>query len=742
MANIKQAFEYAAQNPNSEFATNLKQLAASGSLNKEAEKYGIDLSAFQPKQTFMDKVGVEASRINTEFRKNKTEAEIRQARGEQTGLETLGQTFGEAAKAAAGTIVSPLTVGVGEVLKATGISKLTEEKAKATEAYIAEQKALNPNYDPATDQKLNPFTAGQVQAARDMGIPEYTPSEREKANLGIATNIGGAAIDVAGALEGATALKALAGSTARGVATGVKSTVNASKNLPSTISNATKAIQDIGKTPKTLERAVGEIAQGTTDTINPVKTALSVIDTTKVNTYADLLGEIKRAIPSVAQKVDNEFLKDSTVYSLNDLAVKQTTKAGKEVATDYVTKGLKELDDFYTSVGDDVAKADIQDLITKSTTEGLTKKEVNDIARLHGRELSAYNVNGQLASGLTKQAAENTRQGLKNTARQGLSEEAKNLDSQISALYDTQTLIEKNVEKVNRLKQLIQDRGLVEKIGYNFSKYADILTGGSIRGLVGGILPRGVGNKVMNALDLEDNLRANLDIVEKTLKSKTEKELIGNLNQLKSSVDDSARTTSSLNKNTTATTKKNINANIIADNIPQSTKAATKKVEKSIPKELQPLAEEARKYKSAEEFSSYGTNINGSDVYKYDHDLGEWKSLVKDGTKVMPEIPDTIQIYHRTNGQIPLGGFEIQKYNKKTMDRNFGDYIYASGDATENIEYGPNIIGFYLPKNKIGKWAEEVDASNSEWIIKDIGALQKYNKSQLTDIWNKANGKN
>lgn len=165
-------------------------------------------------------------------------------------------------------------------------------------------------------------------------------------------------------------------------------------------------------------------------------------------------------------------------------------------------------------------------------------------------------------------------------------------------------------------------------------------------------------------------------------------------------------------------------------------------VSNTISKELQPLAEEAKKYKSAEEFSSYGTNINGSDVYKYDYNLGEWKSLVKDGTKVMPEIPDTIQIYHRTNGQIPLGGFEIQKFNKKTMDRNFGDYIYASGDATENIEYGPNIIGFYLPKNKVGKWAEEVDNSNSEWVIKDIDALQKHNQKILTDLWNKANGKN
>lgn len=48
--NIKQAFEYASKNPNSDFARNLSQLASSGSLNVEAKANGIDLTPFQPKQ--------------------------------------------------------------------------------------------------------------------------------------------------------------------------------------------------------------------------------------------------------------------------------------------------------------------------------------------------------------------------------------------------------------------------------------------------------------------------------------------------------------------------------------------------------------------------------------------------------------------------------------------------------------------------------------------------------------------
>lgn len=51
MANLKEAFEYASKNPNSDFAKNLEKMASSGALNLEAKKYGIDLTPFQPQPT-------------------------------------------------------------------------------------------------------------------------------------------------------------------------------------------------------------------------------------------------------------------------------------------------------------------------------------------------------------------------------------------------------------------------------------------------------------------------------------------------------------------------------------------------------------------------------------------------------------------------------------------------------------------------------------------------------------------
>jgi len=78
MANLKQAFEYAAANPNSDFANNLQQLAASGSLDQEAQKFGIDLTAFKPKvvePTIVDKLKERGTNI-VETIKNPTQTAL------------------------------------------------------------------------------------------------------------------------------------------------------------------------------------------------------------------------------------------------------------------------------------------------------------------------------------------------------------------------------------------------------------------------------------------------------------------------------------------------------------------------------------------------------------------------------------------------------------------------------------------------------------------------------------------
>ena len=81
---------------------------------------------------------------------------------------------------------------------------------------------------------------------------------------------------------------------------------------------------------------------------------------------------------------------------------------------------------------------------------------------------------------------------------------------------------------------------------------------------MGGLLPRGVGYKTLNALDLEKHLKKNLEVIQKAIKSKSDDEI----NQL------------------------------LKQEVPKILKS--KPLKSKTP--TNPLIQEAKKYKSAEEF--------------------------------------------------------------------------------------------------------------------------------------------
>ena len=139
MANIKEAFQYAAQNPNSDFAKNLEQLAASGSLDQEAQKYGIDTSVFKPKPTYLDNLqGAVAERVVSGqdtlargFQEIKTAKAQNKGIGEAarigavTGLNIAGQVFGAVGDLQANALI-------------TGYQALPEDTKASIEAQVKE----------------------------------------------------------------------------------------------------------------------------------------------------------------------------------------------------------------------------------------------------------------------------------------------------------------------------------------------------------------------------------------------------------------------------------------------------------------------------------------------------------------------------------------------------------------------------------------------------------------------------
>ena len=233
--------------------------------------------------------------------------------------------------------------------------------------------------------------------------------------------------------------------------------------------------------------------------------------------YSTFKKDVSDRISEISGKLDEGLDTKIDVYPLSSLGTKVTS--GKTTVThNFVSDALDQLDDFYKKTNNPARQSEIALLKNKAETTGLTVREINDIARLHGQEMSGYNANGQLASGLSKQAAENTRKGLKTTARDLFGDEtSKAADLEITGLIKMRDLITDIESKANDLKQRIIPRKFGEEVSNKILSAIDTLTNGGLRGIAQWIIPRGKGDKLLNALDMEKALSKNIEKISKLL---------------------------------------------------------------------------------------------------------------------------------------------------------------------------------------------------------------------------------
>lgn len=470
---------------------------------KTIQKYPDYASKIKPDEGFIaDLKGIASGIKESAIKRSDNFGEIDKAvaTGETTQARSLLQKFGQGAGFASDIIGETIMGGI-KALTPQGVQSKVGSAVESGAKAVAETepvKNLIGWYNNLDETKKKDIDAV-------LGV----------ASLG--TDIIGGAVLKKPVQEGAEAIIKKAGSVVDDV---VDTVPKATAKLK------TVAQEAISPTP-TLKEATGQVLQGKTKDLKFGQEALQSIDTTDVKTFKDLDNKLTENVRTLAKQVDDDLGVDTTKIPLNDLSTVAKTKAGTDVSTNYVETALNQLEELYDKTGDAVAKADIQELIGLAKAEGLTRLEVNDIARTYGREFGqkAFGKTGDPLTSVNAQMFENTRKGVKEVARKGINgAEAKSADELMSKLLNTQTLIKKNVEAVNKLQQRIKERGLAEKLGYMVAKYADVLTGGTLRGIVGGILPRGAGYKTLNALDLEDLLAKNLKVIQDAQKAKTVKE--------------------------------------------------------------------------------------------------------------------------------------------------------------------------------------------------------------------------
>lgn len=403
--------------------------------------------------------------------------------------ETAGAAPSNLIRGVFGVLSSPLAPLLGQAAET-----ISPEKGRA---------ALQKSIDPATDFGKMAVDASRAtrKALGKSEVPDSGAGRKAQEDLG---GLVRTVFDVAPLVQApkvATKLKDTAVSTAKvggKIVDGVVTKVGDAKaaRTQSVMERASLGVDDLAN----------KVSQGETKDIPKVAQSLSSLDKADikgVKTYRDLVSVYDDKISGISTKLDEALMTDPKLRPLDSWVSKN--------GHNYVVDAIDQLEQFYKKTNDVNGVEGMQQLRNKAQTEGLMTQEINDLARLHGRDLNAYNANNELASGLAKQAAENTRVGVKETAREAFGNEAfKAADLELSNLMRTRDLMKDMVEKVNDLKQKTVKYSPGEQVGRLVLQVANMLTGGAIKGFVAAALPRGKGIKVLNALEMEKNLQRNL----------------------------------------------------------------------------------------------------------------------------------------------------------------------------------------------------------------------------------------
>ena len=440
--------------------------------------------------------------------------------GQQLGnafTDTTGQTDGSfsGSKLAGDTVNSVLTAITGGM----GGKTLTAPLLESSVASLVSKGAISQNLADAAI-KYGTGLIGKSLESGTVGAGFQAGSNLQEGNP-ITQNIGksfATGFAVPPVIEGAGATISKASDITKSVATKFNS---ADPNLN---------VNDLA----------GKIVQGDKSDQANAANSLSNLDVSKVKSYEDLSSVLDTKINGLKTALDGHLLNDKTVTPLSELSTKMTipkesspTGQAIDVPHNFVKDALTQLETFYAKTNKPLGEAKIQALTQKAETEGLSIKEINDLARVHGKVLNAFNANGELASGLNKIAAESTREGLKTTARDLFDNPLfQKTDEQISNLIRVKDLVDNVKENVTTLQQKINERGLGANVGVALGKAINLLGLGTPKGIMEALLPRGQGFKVMNALDLEKSLQSNLKNLQNAMKGKNDAEIISNLNKL------------------------------------------------------------------------------------------------------------------------------------------------------------------------------------------------------------------
>lgn len=194
----------------------------------------------------------------------------------------------------------------------------------------------------------------------------------------------------------------------------------------------------------------------------------------------------------------------------------KTVKAWDQVVSkDYMNDVIDNLTELYTKWWDIDKQAKILNVKELYNKWALKLKDANDLLRVYSSEFGdkAFSkANWDPLTSVSAQQYENIRKWAKELLRSQFADDwLKQLDQAYSKWVKTEEFINKMSDKVNALQQKIQERWFIENITRKLWRWVDLVTWWWVRWFLTSFLPSNIGNKVLNSLDLQDQLAKNLD---------------------------------------------------------------------------------------------------------------------------------------------------------------------------------------------------------------------------------------
>lgn len=305
---------------------------------------------------------------------------------------------------------------------------------------------------------------------------------------------------------------------------------------------ATKILNPAEKAAKRAEdvtnslRRVATGKKGFLDTdAQATQRALREIDLDGVETNADLISRIDEKIKNVSEGLDGALATDTTRRNLRQL-VHTTNVNGQPVRHNFVEEAIDQLEKEYTKTNNIRGTAQMRQLREKAMREGLTVQEINDLSKIHGKDLSGFSkLTNELSSGLAKQAAENTRKGLKDTARTNFGNKvAEEADRVISDLSRVKKLASDRVRELDSFLKKNTSLTFRQKASNLIEQAINIASLGSSRALMAAVAKGGkaVKTNTLSAMDLEKRLTEDLKLIQEAVKKgASEDDIISKLQQ-------------------------------------------------------------------------------------------------------------------------------------------------------------------------------------------------------------------